>query len=412
MSLNHLELQLNLLSLGHLSPSIIAPHDLRRMLRSVSQALPDKFKLASEPDKDIWHYYRILSCSTLFDKRSIVIVVEVPLLDRDNSYILYRILNFPLPLPTRQGIRRESKLAAKFKLEAEMIAVSGSGTEYILLNHNEAARCAESVGSVCQVSGPVYTASSRSSCEMSLFRRKTAEIQKNCQVTVHTNIRLPMAMRLSKGSWMVATDRDIDFRVLCGDNNRSRIVAEAPIATIRIDRGCVAHSDYMRLTAQVNGNSKFRRVEQLHVAPINMSIPTVWFPVMSRFPNFSTDGIPSELGKMVEIPIQKLLEALEGVERKREKRREIPAWVIVVSSLAGTGVLIVIVLVVKRVIERKQEGSEGTQGNRSEVRQEKQEHEIPHGRVNQRQVTGSNYAWGEEGNAGICKELRVWPTER
>lgn len=80
--------------------------------------------------------------------------------------------------------------------------------------------------------------------------------------------------------------------------------------------------------------------------------------------------------------------------------------------MAGTGVLIVIVLVVKRVIERKQEGSEGTQGNRSEVRQEKQEHEIPHGRVNQRQVTGSNYAWGEEENAGICKELRVWPTER
>lgn len=115
LSLNHLELQLNLLSLGHLSPSIIA--------------LPDKFKFTSEPDNDIWHYYRILSCSTLFDKRSIVIVVKVPLLDRDNSYILYRILNFLLPLPTLPGIRRESKLTAKFKLEVEMIVVSGAGTE-------------------------------------------------------------------------------------------------------------------------------------------------------------------------------------------------------------------------------------------------------------------------------------------
>lgn len=130
------------------------------------------------------------------------------------------------------------------------------------LNHDEVTHCGESVGSVCQVSGPVYTASSRSSCEISLFRRKMAEIQKNCQVTVHTNIRLPMAMRLGQGSWMVATDRDIDFRVLCGGNNRSRIVAEAPMATICIDRGCVAHSDYMRLAAQVNGNSKFREVEQ------------------------------------------------------------------------------------------------------------------------------------------------------
>ena len=74
MALSYLELQLNLLSVGHLSPTIIAPHDLRGLMHSIAQTLPDNFKLASDPDKEIWYYYRILSCRTLFDSKSIYIV--------------------------------------------------------------------------------------------------------------------------------------------------------------------------------------------------------------------------------------------------------------------------------------------------------------------------------------------------
>ena len=52
MALTYLELQLNFL-VGHLSPSIITPHDLRGLMHSIAQMLPDNFKLASDPDKDI-----------------------------------------------------------------------------------------------------------------------------------------------------------------------------------------------------------------------------------------------------------------------------------------------------------------------------------------------------------------------
>ena len=54
MALSYLEQQLNLLSVGHFSPSIIAPHDLRELMHSIAQTLLDNFKLASDPDKDIW----------------------------------------------------------------------------------------------------------------------------------------------------------------------------------------------------------------------------------------------------------------------------------------------------------------------------------------------------------------------
>ena len=73
----------------------VAPRDLRKILHSIARTLPDNFKLANDPDTDIVHYHEILGCTTLFGARSIVIVVDVPLLDREHFYEVYNILNFP-----------------------------------------------------------------------------------------------------------------------------------------------------------------------------------------------------------------------------------------------------------------------------------------------------------------------------
>ena len=121
-----------------------------------------------------------MGCTTLFDARSIVIVVDVPLLDRKHFYVVYNILNIPLPLPARPGSVKGSGLSAKFTLDSEMIAVNKAGTRDILLRRTEAARCSASKSKPCEVSGPVYVTNSRESCEMSLFRHNLGEIERNC----------------------------------------------------------------------------------------------------------------------------------------------------------------------------------------------------------------------------------------
>ena len=316
MALSYLELQLNL-SVGHLSLSIIAPHDLRGLMHSIAQTLPDNFKLASDPDKDIWYYYRILSCRTLFDSKSIVVVVDVPLVDREHFYIVYSILNFPLPLAIRAGSADGSKLSARFELESEMIAVNRAGTHYILLSQAKAARRSASTSKLCEVSGPVYATNSRESCEMSLFRHNQARIEKNCWVTVKTNTRLPIAIRVNGRSWMIAATSDLHFTVLCGDGSWSKVIAQAPLATIQIEEGCTAYNDHMVLAAQINGNSRFKNVGKLQLTPINVSNPVVWSPITQKFPNFSVDTMPVELRDMEEIPICKLLNTLEQVNIER-----------------------------------------------------------------------------------------------
>ena len=82
--------------------------------------LPDNFQLASDPDKDIWCYYKILSCTTLFDVKSVVVVVDVPLLDRERSYVVHSILNFLLPQAAYTGSADGAGLLAKFKLRGNV----------------------------------------------------------------------------------------------------------------------------------------------------------------------------------------------------------------------------------------------------------------------------------------------------
>ena len=65
----------------------------------------------------------------LFGVRSIVIVVDVPLLDREHFYVMYNISNFPLPLPARPCSVKGFGLSAKFKLDSEMIAVYKAGSD-------------------------------------------------------------------------------------------------------------------------------------------------------------------------------------------------------------------------------------------------------------------------------------------
>ena len=186
-----------------------------------------------------------------------MVVVDVPLVDREHSYIVYSILNFPLPLPIRAGSADGSKLSARFELESEMIVVNMAGTRYILLSQAKAARRSASTSKLCEVSGPVYAANSRESCEMSLFRNNQAGIKKNCWLIVKTNTRLPIAIRVDGVSWVIAATSDLHFTVLCGDGSRSKLIAQGPLATIQIEEVCTAYNDHMVLAAQINSNSRF-----------------------------------------------------------------------------------------------------------------------------------------------------------
>ena len=62
------QLQLNMLSVGHLSPSVITPRGLKGLLLEIENHLPVYLKLPYDPKWDIMKLYQTLTCTTVLDK--------------------------------------------------------------------------------------------------------------------------------------------------------------------------------------------------------------------------------------------------------------------------------------------------------------------------------------------------------
>ena len=64
----HLQLQLSMLSTGKLSPSIISPLALRDLLVDIQTRIAAPLRLPGDPKADLWHFYKTLTCTTIVEE--------------------------------------------------------------------------------------------------------------------------------------------------------------------------------------------------------------------------------------------------------------------------------------------------------------------------------------------------------
>ena len=63
--MEHVQLQFNMLSLGHLSPSVITPRSLKGLLLEIENHLPEYLKLPYDPKGEIWGVNQTFTCTTV-----------------------------------------------------------------------------------------------------------------------------------------------------------------------------------------------------------------------------------------------------------------------------------------------------------------------------------------------------------
>ena len=87
----HLQLQLNMLSIGKLSPSIITPLKLHDLLLDIQTKRA--LRLPGDPKTDLWHSYKLLTCNTVVEEDKILVVVPVLTLDSNEDFEVCRVLS-------------------------------------------------------------------------------------------------------------------------------------------------------------------------------------------------------------------------------------------------------------------------------------------------------------------------------
>ena len=89
--LESLKSELNMLSVYHLSTNTISPKGLKELLIEVESKLPNNFELPRNPRKDLWYFYKTLTCITYLEDNEIIIVLKIPLINRREEYEVYKV---------------------------------------------------------------------------------------------------------------------------------------------------------------------------------------------------------------------------------------------------------------------------------------------------------------------------------
>ena len=110
--MEHIQLQLNMLSLGHLSPAVITPRSLKKLLTEIESHLPEFLKLPYDPKGNIWKFHQTLTCSTMLHEGRFLVIVSIPLLDKINKFEIYNVFSMPVPH------EKTPNMVASYRVEA------------------------------------------------------------------------------------------------------------------------------------------------------------------------------------------------------------------------------------------------------------------------------------------------------
>ena len=185
-SLEHLSLQLNMLSLGHLSPSVIKPEELMSLLLDIKSQLPPSLKMPKHVQNELWEFYRILTCTTIFENSNILVIMSIPLLDHSEMYEVYVAHNLPVPFNKKDQLlgNNDFTAVAQYDLETTTFAINKERTKFVLLSTSEALQCTNPLTGFCTILSPIYSVNANRFCLLSLFMKTTETIKVNCQTTV------------------------------------------------------------------------------------------------------------------------------------------------------------------------------------------------------------------------------------
>ena len=166
--LESLKSELNMLSMHHLSTNTISPKDLKKLLIEVESKLLNNFELPRNPRKDIWYFYKTLTCITYLQNDEIRIVLKIPLISTKEEYEVNQIHNLPIPLLSSN----QTDILVKYAVETEMLMISKDKTKFSLLSESTFQMCNSYQFQFCNPETAFYQTNVNKFCIIALFMPK------------------------------------------------------------------------------------------------------------------------------------------------------------------------------------------------------------------------------------------------
>ena len=345
----HIKSQLEMLSLGHLSPSTITPGQLKALLTEIKDRLPKYLEMTEDPSKNLWFFYRFLTCTTVLYDSKILVIISVPLLDSNTKFQVYRAYNLPMPMHQNKT-KNLISMVAKFDIDIEYFAVNAERSKYVLFTGEEIQKCINPFTKFCKIISPVYPINLSKNCVISLFMKKQGDIDTYCRVLVEPSTILPMANYISSGSWLITTNGPLDFAIACHSSKYQTTFNKRiypPLSILTLNETCSATNDYMTLLPFYNRQSTYGTFDDSYnklIKNYNITSRKLWKPFHQSLPKFNLTELPKELKDIKQIPMDSLINRLKNLQRVQTDF-DMPNWVhsliyFVIALLVGIFIFI------------------------------------------------------------------------
>ena len=153
-------------------------------------------------------------------------VLQVPLIEKNKQFKLFKIYNLPIPLP-------EANLQVQYDLTFKYLAIT-TGDQYVAFpQEEEIMGCQLTAGAFCELNTALFPTIGLTSCEFALYQKD------------HEWITDPFisdqALSLEPNFWVVITQKPIVLHINCLQHTSYKKVKH-PIDIVHLDYGCEATS--------------------------------------------------------------------------------------------------------------------------------------------------------------------------
>ena len=326
------QIQLNRLSLGRLSPIVIKPHTLVKILKSIKNKLSPPLTLVREPEVNLWYFYKTLKVATIIHDQKLIVVIDIPLVNTNSKLELFQIHNLPFP-----GQKEFRGATAKYDIESTGLAINHGRNEYILLNKEEFAICTSHLDSFCELNKVRYMISAKMHCVSSIFMSDSKSIKKNCKVQIFPNSLLPRPQYLRDGVWAISTNETFRLTVSCEVTSERSVIVKPPLTLFQLKESCFATSNYFIIPARNLFKSKtnIERTEP-RIRDLNIKNISLWQPITRVVSKDLSVKVPKKLESLKSYPMSRLVEELNHVRNNPiiEDQSESWYWYVILSIIA------------------------------------------------------------------------------
>ena len=270
-------------------------------------------------------------------------VLQVPLIEKNKQFKLFKIYNLPIPLP-------EANLQVQYDLTFKYSAIT-TGDQYVAFPQKEEIMgCQLTAGAFCELNTTLFPTIGLTSCEFALYQKDHEWIMEACRVRT-TPFISDQALSLDPNFWVVITQKPIVLHINCLQHTSYKKVKH-PIDIVHLNDGCETTSVTLVLPAHshlIKEDNYLARTHSVQFKLQNTEIQDIQL-LKQIFPYQLTSKELEKIGNSILEPQSSSITKLQGWIKyiNTNYPHSMPLYLKIIIACSSTATAIVIIYVIYR----------------------------------------------------------------